>query len=213
MWPWLMITAGALLIVGALVARHRMMRESGARLAQLEPGTDEPTPARQRVTSTEPPFIAGPLFADLPIGHRLTSPPTIRVRAQDVPLQDWLRHYAHGNAWSGVIQSISDRITGDRELQRYVGSLDRPTLQRHVMSTVMMVTGEGVTVGAVRRYADAHLQHVQTGGDPVTEEVWDRLTATFANALREHLVPEAAVLRVDDTVAPLKSVLVARRSG
>lgn len=262
MWPWLMIIAGALLIVGALIARHRMMRDyraglalassrtagsdsrtpdstadvgEDAPLAEQGAAVDQPEapevpqppaaakPARPRITITEPsplaapppprtPQSAQPLFADLPVGHRLTSPPTIRVRAQEVPLQDWLRYYADGNAWSGVIQSISDRISGDRELQPYFGSMDRSTLQRHVMATVMMLTGEGLTVGAVRRLADAHLRFVQAGGDPLTEEAWNRLAATFANALREHLVPESAVSGLDATVAPLRSVIVARRS-
>lgn len=296
MWPWLMIIAGVLLIVGALVARHRMMRDYHERLVRTEsesraeasditdttetthapdttevhsaaaasvdapaepvaaadadtpaeaPAPEPPKPPRPRITITEPSPLAPaapaptphlrpvpssgsapgagrasaagrpgdkpqPLFADLPVGHRLTSPPTIRVRAQDVPLQDWLRYYADGNAWSGVIQSVSDRISGDRELQAFFGQMDRTTLQRHVMSTVMMLTGEGVTVGAVRRMADAHLQFVQAGGEPVTEPVWNRLAATFANALREHMVPESAISSLDATTAPLRSVIVAR---
>ncbi|WP_404386475.1 hypothetical protein LL946_07855 [Knoellia locipacati] len=286
MWPWLMIIAGTLIIIGALVARHRMMRdyrtqlaqgESSARAAEVasrvdavnlaaeralagraaaerttvrpatvEPAIVQPTPEPDRPTSrpavhvgaeqtaqptfepsTEPvlsrravkaglaplPTAAPkppPLFADRPIGHRLSSPPTIRVRAQDVPLQDWLRYYAEGNAWSGVIQSISDRITGDRELEPFFGSLERATLQRHVMSTLMMLTGEGVTVGAVRRLAEAHLHHVQAGGEPISEPVWDRLAATLGNAMREHGVPEFAVQGLEHTAAPLRSVIVAR---
>lgn len=247
MWPWLMIIAGVLLIVGALIARHRMMRDYHERLAGME--ADEPVapaaplkpaaplapaspaPSRPRITITEPtpgsvPTVtvpaprttAGaatasssqPLFADRPPSHQLTEPPTIRVRALDVPLQDWLRYYAEGSAWSGVIQSISDRITGDRELQPFFGGFDRATLQRHVMSTVMMLTGDGVTVGAVRRLAGAHLQFVQAGGDPITEPVWDRLVWTFKNALREHGVPESAVNGIDVTAAPLKAVIVSR---
>lgn len=260
MWPWLMILAGTLIIIGALVARARMMRDYRARLEDTEPVVPAPVrpapvappawsafvesppvePTADEPTADEPPLSqptfepqveapltrraarAGltpartttpkppPLFADRPVGHRLSSPPTIRVRAQDVPLQDWLRYYAEGNAWSGVIQSISDRITGDRELQPYFGSMDRQTLQRHVMSTVMMLTGEGVTVGAVRRLAEAHLQFVQAGGDPITEATWDRLAATLGNALREHGVPEFAVQGLEHTAAPLRSVIVAR---
>ncbi len=300
MWPWLMIIAGTLIIIGALVARYRMMRdyraqldrtESSARAAEVasrvdavnhaaeralagrvaaERTTDRPTPAEPATpqpTAVEPatpqpalqlvqprshstseatsrpshqqpaqptfepsvePVLsrravkAGlaplptappkpvPLFADRPIGHRLSSPPTIRVRAQDVPLQDWLRYYAEGNAWSGVIQSISDRITGDRDLQPLFGSMERATLQRHVMSTLMMLTGEGVTVGAVRRLAEAHLNHVQAGGEPVSEQVWDRLSTTLGNAMREHGVPEFAVQGLEHTAAPLRSVIVSR---
>ncbi|MFW5473067.1 hypothetical protein ACOCJ5_07150 [Knoellia sp. CPCC 206450] len=325
MWPWFMIVAGTLLIIGALVARHRMMRDYRAGLevgqrAEAGPGRgvegfdtradDEPdagvqdddreappapapavtptappaartapaAPTRPaapptRVTTTPPlatrtaptsdpampvapsptwapaapaapapvapvpafaraadtptlttrrevkaaraagqPIVTGPppLFADLPVGHRLTTAPTVRVRSQDVPLQDWLRYYAEGSAWSGVVQSISDRVTGDPLLQPYFGSLDRTTLQRHVMSTVMMLTGEGVTVGAVRRLADAHLRHVRSGGQPVTEAVWNRMAATLGNALREHNAPEAAILSLNTTVSPLRSVLVSR---
>lgn len=314
MWPWLMILAGTLLIIGALVARHRMLRDyraglepdrkasaSGAESASRAASTSRsarrtsvsgrregrtgaravarsstgrregrvtpvtrvaatadlsptataaqevlttPTPARaapatSAATSAAPvpafaraadtptlttrrevkaaraagqPVVTGPppLFADLPVGHRLSTAPTVRVGAQDVPLQDWLRYYAEGSAWSGVIQSISDRVAGDPLLQSYFGSMDRPTLQRHVMSTVMMLTGEGVTVGAVRRLADAHLRHVRSGGQPVTEPVWNRMAATLGNALREHNAPEAAILSLNTTVSPLRSVIVSR---
>ena len=297
MWPWLMILAGTLLIIGALVARHRMMRDHRARLevaeraasadrtvaeettdrvdaqrdagarAEVEPTstdrhedagpapavtppaptaspatpaaapppvapapaapTTAPVPAFARSSHTATattrrevkaaraagqPVVTGPppLFADLPVGHRLTTAPKVRVRAQDVPLQDWLRYYAEGNAWSGVVQSISDRVTGDPLLRPYFGALDRTTLQRHVMSTVMMLTGEGVTVGAVRRLADGHLRHVQSGGEPVTEAVWNRMAATLGNALREHNAPEAAILSLNTTVSPLRSVIVGR---
>ncbi|MDT0212507.1 hypothetical protein Q9R29_01290 [Rothia sp. ARF10] len=313
MWPWLMILAGTLLIIGALVARHRMMRDYRAQLqsdrvasrttkAQVAssppPALDGPAPDAPAIAATGPmpvvsvmaaspsaasapaalpgptpeapaasapavptpagstptgstpaapgppppavpvpafaraaqtpiattrrevkaaraagqPVVTGPppLFADLPVGHRLTTAPTVRAGAQDVPLQDWLRYYAEGNAWSGVIQSISDRVTGDPLLQPYFGGMDRTTLQRHVTSTVMMLTGEGVTVGAVRRLADAHLRHVQSGGHPVTEAVWNRMAATLGNALREHAAPEAAILSLNATVSPLRSVIVSR---
>lgn len=293
MWPWLMILAGTLLIIGALVARHRMLRDYRdrlesdrvARVTTPDPSTSTPPPAPAATETTSvvsvraarashpatpaalpaspaapaasapaaparpahapsvtpvpafarathtatvttrrevkaaraagQPVVTGPppLFADLPVGHRLTTAPTVRVRAQDVPLQDWLRYYAEGNAWSGVIQSISDRVTGDPLLQPYFGTMDRTTLQRHVMSTVMMLTGEGVTVGAVRRLADAHLRHVQSGGEPVTEAVWNRMAATLGNALREHNAPEAAILSLNTTVSPLRSVIVARDGG
>jgi len=304
MWPWLMILAGTLLIIGALVARHRMMRSYRTQLEEAEraaasertavetPTTDrhatepEPKPSaddedrasdEDRAATTAPPTPAAPpaptvaaapsadapsadapsaaapapaapvpafaraahtptattrrevkaaraagqpvvtgpppLFADLPVGHRLTSAPTVRVRSQDIPLQDWLRYYAEGSAWSGVIQSISDRVTGDPLLQPYFGAMDRTTLQRHVMSTVMMLTGEGVTAGAVRRLADAHLRHVQSGGEPVTEAVWNRMAATLGNALREHDAPEAAILSLNTTVSPLRSVIVARNGS
>lgn len=136
----------------------------------------------------------------------------LRARSSDVPLLDWLRYYSDGNAWSGVIQSTSDRISGDPVLTPYFGSMDRATLQRHVMSALMELTGEGLTVGALRRLADAHVKFVAAGGTPITEPVWDKLAATGANALREHLVPEAAVVALDETLAPLKSVIVARDS-
>ncbi|GGB89544.1 hypothetical protein N798_07575 [Knoellia flava TL1] len=299
MWPWLMILAGTLLIIGALLARHRMMRDYRAQLeadriapvtvpdpatpdeitpeppaleaptpeapaptptaiestpvvavpaapgpslstpaalpaptpeapaAPARPAPAAPVPAFARAAHTATvttrrevkaaraagqPIVTGPppLFADLPVGHRLTTAPTVRVRSQDVPLQDWLRYYAEGNAWSGVVQSISDRVTGDPILQPYFGGMDRTTLQRHVMSTVMMLTGEGVTVGAVRRLADAHLRHVQSGGQPVNEAVWNRMAATLGNALREHNAPEAAILSLNTTVSPLRSVIVRR---
>jgi len=215
MWPWLMIAAGALLIVGGLVARHRILRDHAAVSAsKATPPRPEETPTPAAVTTgtavaTPQPASALP-FPDRPPGHRLTSPPMLRARSSDIPLLDWLRYYSDGNAWSGVIQSISDRISGDPMLKPYFGAMDLPTLQRHVMSTVMEISGEGLTVGTVRRMADAHLTFVAGGGEPLTEPVWDKLVATTANALREHFVPEAAVAALDDTVAPLKSVIVTR---
>ncbi|KGN37584.1 hypothetical protein N803_13985 [Knoellia subterranea KCTC 19937] len=149
-------------------------------------------------------------FKDLPASHVLAPPPRLRTRSSDVPLMDWLRYYSDGNAWSGVIQSISDRISGDVMLQPWFGSMDRSTLQRHVMATVRDLTSEGLTVGTVRELAAAQLAFVQAGGEPITEPVWEKLHATFANALREHLVPEAGVQSLDTTLAPLKAVIVKR---
>lgn len=261
MWPWLMIGAGVLLIVGGLVARYRMMRDYRAQLAKKAATSDRDTAAATRTATTtarvgaeaavEPKAAASPKpvirltapaptpvaparaarparaaapaaatpsagptdsvpFPDRPATHRLAPPPMLRARSSDVPLLDWLRYYSDGNAWSGVIQSISDRITGDLVLKPYFGSMDRMTLQRNVMSTVMELSGEGLTVGTVRRLADAHLKFVSAGGEPITEPVWDKLVTTAANALREHFVPEAAVAALDDTLAPLKSVIVTR---
>jgi len=228
MWPWLMIAVGVLLVVGGLVARHRMLRAYQAQLAEEE-ATADPTELVQRTPSeskpgpgskaTPKPAVVATLtpepkasipFPDRPAAHRLTPPPMLRARSSDIPLLDWLRYYSDGNAWSGVIQSISDRISGDQMLKPYFGTMDRPTLQRHVMSTVMELTGEGLTVGEVRRLADAHLTFVANGGEAITEPVWDKLAATLANAMREHLVPEAAVAALDVTVAPLKAVIVTR---
>lgn len=203
MWPWLMIAVGVLLVVGGLVARHRMMRDHRARLAAAEASEQ-----RSDEAGSQPEPTASLPFPDRPASHRLTPPPMLRARSSDVPLLDWLRYYSDGNAWSGVIESISGRISGDRMLQPWFGAMDRPTLQRHVMSLVMELSGEGLTVGTVRRVAGAHVDFVEAGGEPITEPVWDSLQATFANALREHLVPEAAVLALDDTVAPLKSFIV-----
>lgn len=151
-------------------------------------------------------------FADRPATHQLAPPPMLRTRSSDVPLLDWLRYYSSGNAWSGVIQSLSDRLSGDPLMKPYIGSMERTTLQHHVMSTVMALLSEGLTVGMVRRLADAQLSFVGRGGPPVTDEVWDKLTATFANALREHTVPESAVQALDVTLAPLRSVIVSSDS-
>lgn len=149
-------------------------------------------------------------FPDRPPTHRLSQPPMLRARASDVPLLDWLRYYSDGNAWSGVIQSLADRISGDPMLQPWFGSMDRATLQRHVMSTLMELTGEGLTVGGLRRLAEAHKNFIAAGGAPVTEAVWNKLAATCANAMREHFVPEPAILALNDTVRPLKAFIVAR---
>ncbi|GAA4116449.1 hypothetical protein GCM10022415_13490 [Knoellia locipacati] len=328
MWPWLMIVAGTLLIVGALIARHRILRDYHAGLARVsretvaddvvapvvvdepeplapmpvmpeqaspepapaEPAPHEPAPepepeplpptgqiravsadevpifvvtasdpSTRTVEETAPTELLGPerpapepvlpprpafaratdppppaaapepasspapvapptlpttdpalLFADQPIGHRLSTAPTLRLGTQEVPLQEWLRYYADGDAWSGVIQSITDRITGDEQLRPWFGGMDKETLRRHVMTTMMMLAGEGVTVGALRRLAGAHLDFVRAGGEPVTAPVWARLAATLANALREHRVPESAIRGVEVTAAPLRSAIVAR---
>jgi hypothetical protein len=227
MWPWLMIAVGVLLVVGGLVARHRMMRDYRAQLAAEEaeaqaaggagspegplPSSDaKSTPVTASASAAEPETTASIPFPDRPPSHRLTPPPMLRARSSDVPLLDWLRYYSDGNAWSGVIQSIADRISGDPMLQPYFGAMDKPTLQRHVMSLVMELTGEGLTVGTVRRLADAHVKFVAAGGEHITEPVWDKLHSTFANALREHQVPERAVLALDDTLAPLEAFIVTR---
>lgn len=51
------------------------------------------------------------------------------------------------------------------------------------MTTLMMVASEGVTVGAVRRLAGAHLDFVRAGGEPITAAVWARLAATLRSVI------------------------------
>lgn len=62
------------------------------------------------------------------------------------------------------------------------------TLARSRPLTHQPAPGQRASAKGFRRLAQAQLAFVSAGGPPVTQEVWDRLTATFANALREHSV-------------------------
>lgn len=72
MWPWLLILAGTLLIVGGLVARHRMMRDFHAQVER--PSTEpEPEPEAEPEPEVEP--------------RRAT--PTTDMLIRVVPASDW----------------------------------------------------------------------------------------------------------------------------
>ena len=71
-------------------------------------------------------------------------------------MRDWLRHLAGPDAWSEVVSRFYNRAATDPDITGYFTGVDLARLQRHFLAALMIVTGQGVTVGVVRRMHAAH---------------------------------------------------------
>jgi hypothetical protein len=90
-----------------------------------------------------------------------------------MPLRDWLRHLAGPDAWSEVVSRFYDRAAADPDIAGYFTGVDPARLQRHFLAALMIVTGQGVTVGVVRRMHAAHAGVCTPTGQPITEATWN----------------------------------------
>ena len=96
------------------------------------------------------------LFPGVPDTHLLTTCPTVDTPDGPLPLRDWLRHFAGADAWSQVVSRFYTRAAADPDIAGYFTRVDIDQLQRHFLAALMIVTGQGVTVGVVRRMHTAH---------------------------------------------------------
>jgi truncated hemoglobin YjbI len=91
-----------------------------------------------------------------------------------MPLRDWLRHFAGPDAWSQVVLRFYARAAADPNIAGYFTRVDIDQLQRHFLAALMIVSGQGVTVGVVRRMHTAHAAvRNTTTGQPITDTTWN----------------------------------------
>jgi hypothetical protein len=83
------------------------------------------------------------------------------------------------------------------------------TLQRHFLAALMIVTGQGVTVGQVRRMQAAHTGVRNSKGEPITSAVWDTVIGVLAGVLGELGTPAATLTALGATIAPIRAAIVA----
>ena len=94
------------------------------------------------------------------------------------------------------------------DIADYFRDADREQLQRHFLAVLIIVTGQGVTVGLVRRLRRAHAGVCNSRGTPITADVWDTVIGVLAGVLIKFGTPPAALAALAATVAPIRAAIV-----
>ena len=156
-----------------------------------------------------PPVRMPDLFPGVPDTHLLTSCPTVDVPDGPMPLRDWLRHFAGPDAWSQVVLRFYARAAADPDIAGYFTRVDIDQLQRHFLAALMIVSGQGVTVGVVRRMHTAHAAvRNTTTGQPITDTTWNAVIGALAGVLGELGTPPATLVALATTLAPIRAAIV-----
>ena len=73
----------------------------------------------------------------------------------------------------------------------------------------MIVSGQGVTVGVVRRMHTAHAAvRNTTTGQPITDTTWNAVIGALAGVLAELGTPPATLVALATTLAPIRAAIV-----
>jgi truncated hemoglobin YjbI len=125
-----------------------------------------------------------------------------------MPLRDWLRHFAGVDTWSVVVSRFYTRAGADADIAEYFSGVDVEELQRHFLAALMIATGQGVTVGVVRRMQTAHTEIRNSRGEPITSATWDAVIGVLASVLGELGTPPATLVALATTIAPIRAAIV-----
>ena len=148
------------------------------------------------------------LFPGVPDTHVLTECPMVDAPGGPMPLRDWLRHFAGVDAWSEVVSRFYTRAAADPDIAGYFAHVDMARLQRHFLAALMIVTGQGVTVGVVRRMQTAHAAVRNAHGQPITDATWNTVIGVLAGVLGELGTPPATLVALATTIAPIRAAIV-----
>ena len=93
----------------------------------------------------------------------------------DLTLRRWLttHHHLRRDVWADVVTNFYDRAALDDAVADYFAAVDLFELQRHFLAALMTVTGEGLTVGTVRRLHEKHRNVRNTQGVPITGDIYE----------------------------------------
>jgi truncated hemoglobin YjbI len=138
----------------------------------------------------------------------ITECPMVDAPGGAMPLRGWLKHFAGVDAWPVVVSRFYTRAVADPEVAEYFRRVDREQLQRHFLAALMIVTGQRVTVGVVRRLREAHSGVRNSRGEPINAATWDRVIGMLAGVLSELGTPPATLVALATTIAPIRSAIV-----
>lgn len=198
-----MIAVGVLLLVLALaVALLALVRWRPARLAQpsgANPIAAQPDPGSS--TWADP-------YLGLPDTHVIASCPRIHIGDDHIPLRDWMKNFAGDNAWPNIVTEFYRRAATHSAIADYFTGIDMERLQRHFLAALMIVTGQGVTVGVFRRMRASHRDIHNSAGSPITDDIWDATATTLLDVLADRAVPPEALASLLSAMASLRAAIV-----
>lgn len=150
------------------------------------------------------------IFNSYPANFRLTGPVVVVLADKStISLRDWLVHYSihEENAWPTVVSEFYDRAAMESDVADYFGGVDMAHLQRHFLAALMMVTSNGLTVGACRQMQERHRTVRNSAGQTITPKAYDRIVVILAEVLAEHGVPSYVVDQVGRCIQPLREAI------
>lgn len=197
---------GWTLVLIAMGLRRRKLTRRPTKLGRppvRRPGRDEA--AEHNLHIVEP---APELFPGVPDNHLLTECPMVAAPGGPMPLRDWLRHFAGVDAWTIAVSRFYTRASADADVAGFFAGIEMDKLQRHFLAAIMVVTGQGVTVGVVRRMRDVHANVRDAAGNPITGATWDTVIGVLAGVLGELGTPPATLVALATTIAPIRAAIV-----
>ena len=139
----------------------------------------------------------------VPGNEQVTPAPTI----DGVTLRTWLIHHhpTRDQVWPGVVAEFYRRAAADPVIADYFRAVDMETQQRHFCRALSLVTGSGLTVGALRRLRQIHARVLASDGTPITGQVYDTVASTLLAVLADYGVPASGRNALAVTIAPLRA--------
>lgn len=161
----------------------------------------EPQESREPEAATEPVPAARVSSNRLLVGPPMIGGDTLR---------DWLIHHhpLRDGVWSQVVSNFYNRAAAVPWVFDYFRKVDMRQLERHFTAQLVILTHTGVTQAMVDDLAEKHADVRNSHGQPITPEVWAAVVDTLVLVLRDAGVPEAALVQLGATIAPLRPVLV-----
>jgi hemoglobin len=147
-------------------------------------------------------------YPDMSADTVLVPAPTVTVDGDEITIRKWMESNEALDA-QALVGDFYDRLTSDPEIAGYFAGIDMERQRRHFLAAVLLVTGAGLTVGTARAMEQVHRNVTRPDGSVITGEVHDKVIGTLAGVLSEYGVPDAAIGKIADVVAPLRPLIVA----
>ena len=165
-------------------------RQTGSQVNadQAVPGDDPP---EKHVELPEVERPGSDIYPELPDHYVLLEAPMLAdpLTGMQLPLRKWLVtfHPVQKEVWAELVSLFYTRAATDPGIADYFAGVDLVKLQGHFLAALVLLTGEGLDVGTVRRLHAAHSSVVNTDGARITEDVFDRTAATLAEVISDAL--------------------------
>lgn len=208
----LLLLLAAALFVGLRLGRARNASEVTGRIPTQDFPAVAAAPAQRNGHRVEQ--IAAPTshysdgqvpYPDLDSKYQLVGPPTVG----NFTLKNWLVQVSgREGIWRDVVEEFYSRAAGHPVVGRYFVGVNMDRLKRHFLQALLMVTDKGLTVGTARRMYEAHLMVSDTGGNAITEEVYDAVVATLGSVLAERGVSRELIGQTVAVLDPLRELLI-----
>lgn len=201
---------GAVLVAGWLRADRR------DRAAGQDPG-DVPSgyPRRPPATPAQPRPRPAAAARGVAIGPPVVAgncDDPLRVGSNDaVSLRDWLVHlHPHDRAsWPDVVDRFCVGAARDPAVAGYFAAGGAGGLQKHFLTALILITGEGLTPDRLERLRSAHAAVRDTHGAAITGHVFDAGVEDLVQILGAAGVPGATLEQVSRILAVLRDSIVA----
>jgi truncated hemoglobin YjbI len=208
----LLLLLAAALFVGLRLGRARNASEVTGRIPAQDFSGVPAAPAQRnghRVEQLPAPtshYSDGQVpYPDLDSKYQLVGPPTVG----NFTLKNWLVQVSgREGIWRDVVEEFYSRAAGHPVVGRYFVGVNMDRLKRHFLQALLMVTDKGLTVGTARRMYEAHLMVSDTGGNAITEEVYDAVVATLGSVLAERGVSRELIGQTVAVLDPLRELLI-----